>query len=776
MSKVEFRYKSNTIQVLCYQHEIMENICQRFAAKSNLDLKNLIFLYSGSKIDLKLPFSQLINNVDKERKTMLILVNSKIIENMNNNSEFIQSKFPICPKCSEKVILQIDNFKINLVGCKNGHINDNILLNEYENTQKLFFSKINCGMCKIKRSETYNNEMHICYKCKMCLCPLCKQIHIHDKNHEVINYENKNYICEIHNEFYVSYCKNCKSNICMKCEKQHLKHEIISYGSILPEKDELIKRLDNYRNKVATFNNNINQIIYKLVNIRDNVEILYNIYHDMVSQYEDHCRNYEVFMSLENIANNKINKEIEKINHIDNINSKIENLLNLYERINFFDEVVDEINIIYNSNKERKIKIFDETFVNNNKESCKIIYENEEYDLSETFEINNDINKLHIKLKGINNITNMGCMFYECKSLESLPDIYKWNTNKIKNMNYLFFRCYSLKSLPDISKWNTSNVINMKYMFSECKYLESLPDISKWNTNQVTDMSFMFDECSSLQSLPDISKWNVSNATNMKSMFSGCSSLKSLPDLSKWNTSNINNMKCMFQGCKILEALPDISKWNTSNVNDMRSMFFNCEKIIAIPDISNWNLKKVVDISHMFSGCSSLKLVPKFLKWNTNKIIDMSFLFSKCSSLKSLPDISKWDTSNVKNIESMFEKCKSLENLPNISNWDTSNINKMNHLFFGCSSLKSLPDISKWNTSNVINMKCLFSECKLLKFLPNISKWNTNQVTDMSYMFDECSSLQSLPDISIWNLDKLIGKKNMFSGCSQDISIPEKFK
>jgi hypothetical protein len=29
----------------------------------------------------------------------------------------------------------------------------------------------------------------------------------------------KNYICEIHNEIYVSYSKSCKSNICLKCEK-----------------------------------------------------------------------------------------------------------------------------------------------------------------------------------------------------------------------------------------------------------------------------------------------------------------------------------------------------------------------------------------------------------------------------------------------------------------------------------------------------------------------------------------------------------------------------
>ena len=70
-------------------------------------------------------------------------------------------------------------------------------------------------------------------------------------------------------------------------------------------------------------------------------------------------------------------------------------------------------------------------------------------------------------------------------------------------------------------------------MFSECRSLISLPDISKWNTNNVTDMCAMFYNCSSLKSLPDISKWNTNNVTNMTNMFYNCSSLKSLPDISK---------------------------------------------------------------------------------------------------------------------------------------------------------------------------------------------------------------------------------------------------
>ena len=48
----------------------------------------------------------------------------------------------------------------------------------------------------------------------------------------------------------------------------------------------------------------------------------------------------------------------------------------------------------------------------------------------------------------------------------------------------MFYYCRSLQSLPDISKWNTENVTNMSYMFYDCSSLQSLPDISKWKLNK----------------------------------------------------------------------------------------------------------------------------------------------------------------------------------------------------------------------------------------------------------------------------------------------------
>jgi len=180
---------------------------------------------------------------------------------------------------------------------------------------------------------------------------------------------------------------------------------------------------------------------------------------------------------------------------------------------------ISEINIIYDIKEENKIRIFGSKFVENNKDICKMIIDNKEYEIREEYNIenykNND-NKLKIILKGINNVTDMNEMFCRCVSLSSLPDISKWNTNNVTNMSGMFSYCASLSSLPDISKWNTNNVTNMSGMFYGCSSLSSLPDISKWNTNNVEDMSDMFGRCSSLSSLHDISKWNTNNVTNME--------------------------------------------------------------------------------------------------------------------------------------------------------------------------------------------------------------------------------------------------------------------
>ena len=202
---------------------------------------------------------------------------------------------------------------------------------------------------------------------------------------------------------------------------------------------------------------------------------------------------------------------------------------------------------------------------------------------------------------------------------------------RFANENNYYFRETTCKDI--------SNVIDISWMFYNCKSLCSLPDISKWNISKVNDISGMFSDCSSLIFLPDISKWKTNNIKIMNNLFNGCSSLLLLPDISKWNISNVTNLDGIFSGCFSLSKIPDISKWDTSNVTDMSLLFEKCSSLVTLPDISKWNTKKVYNINYIFSNCLSLSSLPDISKWDISKLIQKEGIFIGCSSLLSIPPI-----------------------------------------------------------------------------------------------------------------------------------------
>ena len=100
--------------------------------------------------------------------------------------------------------------------------------------------------CKNKyKSNTYNNEFYRCNKCKINLCPLCKSNH--NNNHKIINFDNKNYICELHDKEYIRYCQNCKSNICVICLKEHKNHSIINYEDMILNEEDNKKEINKLK-------------------------------------------------------------------------------------------------------------------------------------------------------------------------------------------------------------------------------------------------------------------------------------------------------------------------------------------------------------------------------------------------------------------------------------------------------------------------------------------------------------------------------------------------
>lgn len=332
MAKVEFIYNGNVTSILCSENESMQEICERFATKAQTNINNLIFLYSGNNINLKNTLSKIINNIDKERKVISIIVNQlNTLTKTKSITSLVKSDLPICPECSETTMFNVANFYINLTECKNRHVK-NLFINEYEKTQYIDLKKIICKGCGKNKAEVYHNKMYICYSCKSILCPLCKDNH--DKKHVITYYDFKNFLCERHCEAYTSYCTFCKANLCLRCQKYHQDQYIMQLGNIFPEKDELLAKLSEIRKVIDEFKKDIKQIIYQLNNVKENIEILYKIYYEMITKFDDRKRNYEAFMSLNSINNNIVFQNIQQVNQTKDMNNKFQLIMGIYAQIN----------------------------------------------------------------------------------------------------------------------------------------------------------------------------------------------------------------------------------------------------------------------------------------------------------------------------------------------------------------------------------------------------------------------------------------------------------
>jgi len=328
--------------------------------------------------------------------------------------------------------------------------------------------------------------------------------------------------------------------------------------------------------------------------------------------HKGHNNNYNLGSLIGKPIEEFIKKNyVENINNIEDLNNNsnddyniINNPINnaIILNNNFIDNNNnnDEITIQYKINNNiiknmfgSDIKIFGQIFVDNNKEKCKIIINEKEEELKSIIKSKDIIRMdiLTIKLKGINNITDISYMFEGCNSLIYIFGIKNWNTSKVVNMSHMLADCSDNKYLPEeLSFLNTENVMNLNGIFSNCKNLELLPDISKWKTDKVEDMSNMFYKCSQLKSLPDISKWTTCNVKNMEKMFFECEELLSLPDISKWDIRNVIYLNYIFYDCLNLKEIPDISKWKPKKLQDKSRMFDMCVSLKSKPNISNWSI------------------------------------------------------------------------------------------------------------------------------------------------------------------------------------------
>jgi len=244
----------------------------------------------------------------------------------------IQSKGVVCPKCFEPCRIEIKNYKIRMYDCINKHVTENMKLVNYKNTQMIDQKSIICDNCKkVNLFEAYNNLFYICLSCEQKLCPICKSIH--DKSHIIADYNQKNYICKKHNEYYIKYCNECKINICFLCENDHKNHDGTFYSNIMPNHNEIKELNSKLKTSIATFRQAIKDINDKLDDVADNMDICEEINNYIIDSYETRNRNFEDLQNLNEIHSNVLNM-LEELNNVNNINNESIKLINMFDIYN----------------------------------------------------------------------------------------------------------------------------------------------------------------------------------------------------------------------------------------------------------------------------------------------------------------------------------------------------------------------------------------------------------------------------------------------------------
>ena len=481
--------------------------------------------------------------------------------------------------------------------------------------------------------------------------------------------------------------------------------------------------------------------------------------------------------------------------------------------------IVDNQSLWLDGSERKKIKtvVFDESFKHARPKSC-----------DQWFYLFGGLTKIeHLDYLNTSEVENMGSMFSNCTSLETL-DLSSFNTEKVTNMSEMFvgstnlrtinlpkgfigsnvtdlngmFRgCASLTEL-DLSGSNAEKVKDMCKMFYGCVALSNL-NLSGFKTGSVTDMRYLFSSCQSLESL-DLSGFNTENVTSMESMFSQCSSLRSL-DLSSFNTSKVIGMNLMFYMCTNLESI-DLSSFDTENLQQMDHMFYSCRKLEML-DLSSFATPNMTSMLSAFNNCKNLKTIYVTSAFTTDKVTEGRSAFAGCVNLPNYnPDktgvemahtgaggyltaaTASWVRWDAPTGTLSFHRSATKPAGDNIldlgygndPNWDThaAEIKKVvfkagfrdethttcSKWFSGCTNLIRIEGIENLNTSNVKYMNEMFGQCSNLETL-DLSHFNTENVGNMSNMFNGCTKLHDL-NISSFNTENVTNMYGMFYGCS----------
>ena len=377
---IKFIFNGIPITIQAKRKEYMKDIFKRFFIKISKKQKNkLIFLNNGQEINE----NNKLEEINKAENEITILVyDTESIKTIIQENIFNSI---ICPECGQDCIINLNEYKICFNQCDNGHCISNILIDEFNKTQKLQDSQKKCFNCNTIISNIYPGKLYKCCNCNYNLCLLCKSKH--NKEHIILDYALKNFRCNQHGERYISYCKECHKNLCDLCEFEHNKnHHFIAHKDILIDKNYK-QNLNDLICKINEFKNIYKDIEKKFKKIIDNLEIYSNLCSNFINNFDKKNRNYQSLINLNNIY--EINLSIQN------------NILTIIEELS----IKNKFNIMYDKMTNKGVNNIN----SNIKKNLKIVVnpnDNRSILKSPKSTSFNNINKLNMKLYSNNNLEN----------------------------------------------------------------------------------------------------------------------------------------------------------------------------------------------------------------------------------------------------------------------------------------------------------------------------------------------------------------------------------
>ena len=315
--KFTFCYNGNNEFIEHYIGGRMIDLFEKYLIKVQKDLGDLYFLCNG---DLLNPEAK-IEEIGEIKDNIMILVFE--FENPDDQKELLkQSNDIICPICKEICIMTINDYKINFKTCKNNHTFSNILFNEFKDFQLINESKIECSICKNNKNEIINNQFYKCCNCNMNLCPLCKLKHqkkYKDENHNILDYDLRNYYCQEHGERYICHSNIINKDLCDQCKHNYNNNNICFLYRIIKKTDNNLNKLKSLINDLKNENINSGDLLFKVIG---NLEIYYQFSINIFNNFGKSNKNFYILNTINNI-NEYTKKIIDDINKIKNENNTI---------------------------------------------------------------------------------------------------------------------------------------------------------------------------------------------------------------------------------------------------------------------------------------------------------------------------------------------------------------------------------------------------------------------------------------------------------------------